>query len=119
MKPLGIHSLLVEPGYFRTKFLTDDNSSFVPTKFAEYEPVTKALYDTLRSYNGKQPGDPEKGVARILDVVRQESLAEGKEIPMRLLLGPDVISEVRKKCLETLESIKEWEELSASTNIEE
>ncbi|KAH9204068.1 putative short-chain oxidoreductase [Leptodontidium sp. 2 PMI_412] len=119
MKPLGIHSLLVEPGYFRTKLLSDKNSSLIPTKFPEYEPVTRAMYDTFRSYNGKQPGDPEKGVARILDVIRQEGLASGKGIPMRLILGPDAVSEVRKKCLDTLDLVKEWEELSTSTNLEE
>jgi hypothetical protein len=55
-----------------------------------------------------------------LDVVRQEGLARGKGIPMRLILGPDAVSEVRKKCLDTLDLVKEWEELlSTSTNLEE
>jgi len=36
----------------------------------------------------KQPGDPEKGVDIILDVVRGEGKAAGRGIPERFVVGP-------------------------------
>jgi hypothetical protein len=107
--------MIVDPGYFRTKFLAGNNR-VIPTKYAEYEPVTKALLDAMDAYNGNQPGDPEKAVERILDVVRQEGVAAGRGIPERLMLGPGALAGARKKCLETLELLKQWEDISGSTN---
>jgi hypothetical protein len=32
------------------------------------------------------------------------------------MLGPDALAEARKKCLETLELLKRWEDITGSTN---
>ena len=32
----------------------------------------------MKAYNGNQPGDPEKAVARVIDVVKQEGVAAGR-----------------------------------------
>ena len=90
----------------------------IPTKFEEYEEVTKGLFEAMNVYNGKQPGDPEKAVARIIDVVKQEGVAEGRGIPPKLILGPDGFERVRQKCEETLELLKKWEDVSSSTNFD-
>jgi len=110
--------MLVEPGYFRTKLLTAGNAEKIETKFKEYEEVTTKLYEVMNQVSEKQPGDPEKGVDIILDVVRGEGKAAGRDIPERLLLGPDVVEVVRKKCEDTLKLVKGWEELGRSTNFE-
>jgi hypothetical protein len=111
--------MIVEPGLFRTSFLKPESNSLVETKFAEYKEMTTGLYSTLAMYNGRQPGDPEKGVAAILDVVKQEGKAAGRGIPGRLMLGPDAVARVRKECLETLELLKQWDDISSSTNVSE
>lgn len=116
---LNIRSFLVDPGYFRTSFLKEGSGDLIPTKFAEYEPITQGLFEAMSAYHGKQQGDPEKGVERIIDVVRQEGLASGRGVPSKLFLGPDAMANVRKKCEETLEMVKKWEDVSSSTNFEE
>ena len=111
--------MVVEPGMFRTKFLNPESNSLVETKFPEYEGMVKGLYSALAMVNGKQPGDPEKGVAAILDVVKQEGKAAGRGIPGRLMLGTDAVARVKKECLEALELVKQWEDISSSTNVVE
>jgi hypothetical protein len=111
--------MIVEPGLFRTNFLNPQRNTLVSTKFPEYEALTKGLYDTLATFDRKQPGDPEKGVAAILDVVKQEGKAAGRGIPSRLMLGPDAVDRVKKECLETLELLKQWEDISTSTNADD
>jgi hypothetical protein len=116
---LGIKSLIVEPGYFRTSFLSPGAADLIPTKFADYEPITKGLFGAMDVYNGKQPGDPEKAVEIIIDMVKQEGVAAWREVPLRLALGPDAVAGIRKKCEDTLEMLKKWENVSSSTNFEE
>jgi hypothetical protein len=57
-KPLGIRSLLVEPGFFRTELLNANNTVYVDTKIDDYKPLTESLFATFKGYNQKQPGDP-------------------------------------------------------------
>jgi len=90
-------SMIVDPGYFRTSFLKEGNTSLIPTSFPDYETVTKSLFDAMNAYNGNQPGDPEKAVARIIDVVKQEGVAAGRGIPPKLILGTDALVGVRKR----------------------
>lgn len=110
--------MIVDPGYFRTFFLKDSSASLIPTAFPDYESVTKGLFDIMKAYNGNQPGDPEKAVARVIDVVKQEGVAAGRGVPPKLMLGPDAVAGVRKKCEDTLELLKKWEDVSSSTNFE-
>ncbi|GFF58473.1 uncharacterized oxidoreductase YusZ [Aspergillus udagawae] len=114
---LGLKTLLVEPGQFRTELLSAKNSMFVETRFPEYRELTEASFKTFRDANGKQRGDPQKGVARIIDVVKGENAAEGKEWPKELALGPDAVAAIRKKCQDTLKKLDEWEEFSCGTDI--
>jgi len=55
------------------------------------------------AYNGKQPGDPNKGVEVLLDVIRGEGVAAGKAFPTALSLGSDCYSVVKAECEKTLE----------------
>ncbi|KAL1615428.1 hypothetical protein SLS56_011818 [Neofusicoccum ribis] len=117
VKPLGIRTMIVQPGFFRTALLHPNNSTFAETAFDDYKPLVAPLYEQYRGAHGKQTGDPEKGASCIVDVVKGEGLAEGKEPPATLVLGSDCVAVVRQKCEETLNSLKEWEELSSSTDV--
>jgi hypothetical protein len=108
---------LVEPGQFRTKLLSAKNSMFAETKFPEYRELTEASFKSFRDANGKQRGDPKKGVARIIDVVKGENAAKGKAWPKELALGPDAVAAIRKKCQDTLKKLEEWEAFSCGTDI--
>lgn len=112
-KPFGIKTLLVEPGYFRTQFL-NDKAVFVDTKFDDYKPLVDNLYPQVKGVHQNQPGDPAKGVARIVDLVR--SGAAGGELPASLALGDDALDTIRKKCNATLELLDKWADKSSNTS---
>ncbi|KAH7371175.1 oxidoreductase,short chain dehydrogenase-like protein [Pyrenochaeta sp. MPI-SDFR-AT-0127] len=117
-KPFGIRTLLVEPGFFRTNLLDENNVKYVDTKIDDYKPVTDTLFATFKSYDQKQPGDPGKGVERVIDTVKGENDAAGKEFPISLALGSDAVEHIRKNCLENLRLLDEWEAVSSNTNFE-
>jgi hypothetical protein len=115
---LGIKTLLVEPGFFRTELLNSNNARYAETNIDDYRPLTDGLFKQFKQYHHQQPGDPAKGVQRIIDVVNGENEAAGKEFPTTLALGPDAVDAIRKKCSDTLKLLEEWESLSSSTNFD-
>lgn len=68
--------------------------------------------------NEQEPGDPKKAEEQMIDVVRGEGMAAGKEMPFRLHLGSGGIRVVREKCLGMLKVCEEWQELIQSTDFE-
>ncbi|KAH8743178.1 hypothetical protein F5883DRAFT_512606 [Diaporthe sp. PMI_573] len=113
-KPLGIRALLVEPGYFRTEFLNEKKAVYIDTKIDEYKPLVDNLYPQVKGIHQQQPGDPAKGVSRILDVVKSHTA--GEEFPVSLALGDDALDTIRKKCSDTLELLDKWAEKSSNTS---
>ncbi|KAI9374204.1 hypothetical protein BJX61DRAFT_499557 [Aspergillus egyptiacus] len=113
---IGIRMMLVEPGQFRTEALSPTNSVFAEPYIEEYEALAQTTFGTFRKAHGNQRGDPQKGVARIIDVVKWENGAAGRPFPRELALGPDAVAGIRKKCEETLRMLKDWEEFSCSTD---
>lgn len=78
----GIHVTIVEPGYFRTDFLTRDSLA-LPAATTDHYPGIRAMVDTHLQLQGSQLGDPAKGAAAIIDRV---TAGQG---PLRQLLGSD------------------------------
>jgi len=119
LKPLGIKTLLIEPGFFRTPLLDSDSHPHVKPSISEYEPVNKRIQDGLKKMKGRYPGDPKLAVQRIIDLVTATGAAEGREVPLRVALGSDAVQVIRRKCEETLKSLAAWEEFSVSTDFKE
>ncbi|KAJ5404426.1 hypothetical protein N7509_004297 [Penicillium cosmopolitanum] len=116
LRPFGIRVLIVEPGIFRTKFL----SAFVTPEAgmtADYEgtPV-EDMVRAFRSSNGSQQGDPVKAATRILEVVSGTGMGVGKENLLRLPLGPDCYSCFLAKCESLQENLEQMKEIACSTN---
>jgi len=119
VSPFGICTLLMEPGRFRTKLLSSQNMKKVQPIVADYSELSKATIAGLEQEDRKQPGDPVKFVEHVLDLVRGEGIAKGREVPFRLPLGKDVYEEVKRKCEETLKLLANWEEVINGTDIVE
>ncbi|KAI0040856.1 short chain dehydrogenase [Auriscalpium vulgare] len=117
--PLGLRSLCVEPGYFRTAFLTDGNRAPYVSRIEDYREVTAATDALFQAANGRQPGDPARLVAVLVDCVRGEGAAVGRELPGVLHLGTDCVQEARGVCEETLQRIDAWGDVFASTDFPE
>lgn len=110
LAPLGIHSTVVEPGFFRTDFL--DASSLVKTEkeIKEYAATVGEMRVLMAGANHKQPGDPKKLSKAIL------VLADNPTPPQRLPLGTDTIAKLRGKNAFVEEELAKYEELATSTD---
>ncbi|TFK37144.1 hypothetical protein BDQ12DRAFT_653014 [Crucibulum laeve] len=116
ISPLGLRSICIDFGYFRTSFLSADQRSPPVARIPDYRPTLDKTEAALQAYNGKQPGNPLKGVEVILDVVRGEGAAAGKSFPRGLALGTDCYNVVKVESDKTLARIEEWKEVSFSTD---
>ncbi|KAI0041215.1 short chain dehydrogenase [Auriscalpium vulgare] len=117
--PLGLRSVCVEPGYFRTAFLTDGNRAPYVSRIADYQDATAATDALFQAANGRQPGDPARLVAVLVDCVRGEGIAGGRELPRVLHLGSDCVQVARGVCQETLQRLDAWGDVFTATDFPE
>jgi NAD(P)-dependent dehydrogenase (short-subunit alcohol dehydrogenase family) len=106
--PLGIKVTIIEPGGFRTDFA--GSSTIIKAGRPEYDSTVGAVARFQRSFNGVQPGDPDKAAAVVL------KLASMSEPPLRLLLGSDAVKAAEQNDLARTEADKKWRDLSISTD---
>ncbi|SCD88748.1 NADP-dependent 3-hydroxy acid dehydrogenase YdfG [Streptomyces sp. BpilaLS-43] len=79
---LGIKVTVVEPGYFRTSFLTTDSLA-LPAETSEHYPAVRTMVEDHLELQGRQLGDPVKGAAAIIERAGHD------DGPLRQLLGSD------------------------------
>jgi len=108
--PLGVKVTIIEPGGFRTDFA--GSSTAIRAGRPEYDATVGKAARFQRDYNGKQPGDPAKAAAAVLNI------ASLNDPPLRLLLGSDAVRFVEQNDLAKMESDRKWKHLSISTDIE-
>jgi NAD(P)-dependent dehydrogenase (short-subunit alcohol dehydrogenase family) len=109
VKPLGIHVIIVEPGPFRTDFL--GRSGVSANRHIEgYEQTSGKMRAYFKDMDGKQAGDPKKGVAAIVKVVESENP------PLHLLLGASTIPRLKGKIDALLKDVAAWEETTVGAD---
>ncbi|KEY74968.1 hypothetical protein S7711_01317 [Stachybotrys chartarum IBT 7711] len=113
---LGIKTLLVEPGRFRTNLLTLGNLKLTSSKISDYEEAASANIEGLALEDRAQPGNPVKAISIVLDVIRGEGAAAGRAAPFRLPLGRDCYDEIKAKCDDMLDVLRSWEDVITSTD---
>ncbi|PNP58825.1 hypothetical protein THARTR1_01073 [Trichoderma harzianum] len=110
----GIKVLIVEPGYFRTKVFS--NINHVEPRNPDYAQFNAGVRQFEASLVGKEPGDADKAVTRMIELVKGTGMAAGKQIPLRVPLGLDGWERVKTKCEETIKICEDWEEVAKSTD---
>jgi NAD(P)-dependent dehydrogenase (short-subunit alcohol dehydrogenase family) len=106
--PFGIHTTVVNPGFFRTELLTQDSTNYAPATIEAYAERNAATREFYASMNGKQPGDPAKLARALLTIADQE------QPPFRFIAGADAIAQAEQKLAERQAQIDAYRELSSS-----
>jgi NAD(P)-dependent dehydrogenase (short-subunit alcohol dehydrogenase family) len=78
----GVKVTIVEPGYFRTDFLTEDSLA-LPADTTEAYPAIREMVENHLALQGNQLGDPVRGARLMI-----ERVVSG-EGPLRQILGSD------------------------------
>ena len=121
--PFGINVVIVQPGYFRTAFLANA-TSMAPDFLAPENPAyagtpAHEARGAFWAYNGKQPGNPVEGAARMWEYVAGEGLFKGKEKLLRLPLGMDTGKQMKALAAELEQTATYYEDVWSSTDFKE
>jgi NAD(P)-dependent dehydrogenase (short-subunit alcohol dehydrogenase family) len=111
--PFGIHTTVVNPGFFRTELLTKESTNYAPASIDDYAERNAAMREFYESMNGKQGGDPAKLAQALLAVVEEE------QPPFRFIAGADAIAQAEAKLAERQQQIDAYRDLSASLALDE
>jgi NAD(P)-dependent dehydrogenase (short-subunit alcohol dehydrogenase family) len=113
LEPFGIHTTVVNPGFFRTELLTKESTNYAPASIEDYAERNAAMRDLYESMDGKQPGDPAKLAQALLTIVAEE------QPPFRFIAGADAIAQAEAKLAERQQQIDAYRDLSTSLALDE
>jgi NAD(P)-dependent dehydrogenase (short-subunit alcohol dehydrogenase family) len=108
----GIKVTVVEPGAFRTNFLSTESLTMPQQPIAAYADI-RVSHAKYLQMNGTQAGDPEKAAAAIIQITTEPTP------PLHLLLGQDAYQRANQKLDVLGQNFQAWQALTTSTGFEE
>ena len=106
--PFGIHTTIVNPGFFRTELLTEQSTDSAVPLIEDYAERRAAQLEFWKSQNGKQSGDPAKLARALITLAGQEPP------PRRFIAGADAMATAEQKVADLKAQIEENLNLSTS-----
>ena len=108
--PFGIQVTIVEPGPFRTDFLSAESIRFGAQAIADYDEQRTTLRASFEQRDGRQPGDPVKLAEAVV------RLAGEAEPPMRFVAGTIAFDSIKVKLDGMQAELEQWRPLSVGTD---
>ena len=108
LAPFGIHTTVVNPGFFRTELLSEQSTNYAEPSIPDYAERGAALVAGWKGTHGKQAGDPAKLAQALLAIAAQEPP------PRRFLAGADAIAVAEQKIADLRADIESNRQLSSS-----
>src|SRR5262249_40005681 len=109
LKPLGIHVTIIEPGYFRTGFLSGNSLQRADRVIDAYGATSGKTRVNADARDGKQAGDPALAAKAIIAATR------AVHPPLRLILGADAVDRVLAKLGQVQDDLETWRDTSVNT----
>ncbi|KAK7019203.1 hypothetical protein VNI00_018161 [Paramarasmius palmivorus] len=114
--PLGLRSVCIDLGWFRTAMLDATHRKPHDPRIADYNEITGKFEDMLQAFHNNQPGDPTKAAEVTVDLVHGEGVAKGKAFPRSIQFGSDCYTVAKHESEQNLSRIEEWKDVSLSTD---
>jgi NAD(P)-dependent dehydrogenase (short-subunit alcohol dehydrogenase family) len=111
--PFGIHTTIVNPGFFRTELLTKESVSYAEPSLEDYADRTAEQLTWWNAQSGQQPGDPTKLGRALVTVAGEE------QPPRRFIAGADAIGIAEQKVAYLEAQIDAYRDLSTSLALDE
>ena len=111
IEPFGIHTTIVNPGFFRTELLTPQSTNYAETAIDDYADRRVAYVAAWTAQSGQQSGDPVKLAEALVAVA-------GEDPPIRRFL-PGAISTAEQKVADLQADIVTNRERFASFDLDE
>jgi NAD(P)-dependent dehydrogenase (short-subunit alcohol dehydrogenase family) len=112
VEPFGIHTTVVNPGFFRTELLTDQSTSYAAPSIPDYDEGRAKFVEFYKSKNGQQSGDPAKLARALLTIARQQPP------PRRFIAGADAVAVAEQVVADLKAQIDADRELSTSLDFD-
>ena len=113
VQPFGIHTTIVNPGFFRTELLTKESTNYATPAIEDYAERNAAQREFWESQNGRQAGDPAKLAQALL------TIADEEQPPRRFIAGANAIGTAEQQIAQFQAEIDAFRELSSSLAIDE
>jgi NAD(P)-dependent dehydrogenase (short-subunit alcohol dehydrogenase family) len=113
VEPFGIHTTIVEPGFFRTELLEKESTAYADVSIDDYAERTAQTRPAWEAMSGKQGGDPAKLAKALVTVVDQE------QPPLRWVAGADAVETVEQKANDLLAQVDAYRGLSSSLAVDD
>jgi NAD(P)-dependent dehydrogenase (short-subunit alcohol dehydrogenase family) len=110
--PFGIHTTVVNPGFFRTELLSEQSTTYAQPSIPDYDERRTTLLAAWNATHGQQGGDPAKLAQALLTIAAQDPP------PRRFLAGADAIAAAEQKIAELRTDIEYNRQLSTSLAID-
>jgi NAD(P)-dependent dehydrogenase (short-subunit alcohol dehydrogenase family) len=113
VEPFGIHTTVVNPGFFRTELLTKESTNYATPSIEDYAKRNAAQREFWEGMNGRQGGDPAKLAQALL------TLTDAQQPPFRFIAGADAVAQAEEKLAERQQQIDAFRGLSSSLALDE
>jgi NAD(P)-dependent dehydrogenase (short-subunit alcohol dehydrogenase family) len=113
VEPFGVHTTIVNPGFFRTELLTKESTNYAAPSIDDYAERSAAMREFWQSQNGQQQGDPAKLAHALL------TIADEEQPPLRFIAGADAIAQAEAKLAERQQQIDAFRDLSTSLALDQ
>jgi NAD(P)-dependent dehydrogenase (short-subunit alcohol dehydrogenase family) len=113
VEPFGIHTTIVNPGFFRTELLTKESTNYATPSIEDYAERNAAQREFWEGQNGRQSGDPAKLAQALL------TIADEEQPPRRFIAGADAIAQAEQQVAQFQAEIDAFRDLSSSLALDE
>ena len=113
VEPFGIHTTVVNPGFFRTELLTEESTNYADKPIADYNERRTKQMEFWKGYNGQQSGDPVKLAQALITITNEE------KPPLRFIAGADAVATAYQVSATLKQQTDAYRELSGSLALDD